>query len=223
MRRVLIAVCCLAGMLVGAGSALAQQELALRTEPNIGVAVPFADHSGFMYTGPAGSVSWFTVLARDAYGDSVIEVTVDGPAGTALVENEEDGGPVATAAVLDRAVSAAGEATVTLLVYVWQPNIADALGPIGPSPLSPGVMSFASGDPDPGDYEPDYPRPDDSGRCHDDLPDRVPTNWGPETIQDAIDAIEESIGQREWENDLLGPDAGHDDRIRQEEEWLRKL
>lgn len=58
------------------------------------------------------------------------------------------------------------------------------------------------------------PAPDDTGRCHDDLPDRVPPVWGPGTIQQAIDAIEDSIGQREWENDLNGADPGHDERRR---------
>jgi hypothetical protein len=90
-------------------------------------------------------------------------------------------------------------------------------------PLTPAAAKANGGEKaESHEFEPDYPRPD--GRfCHDDFPDKVPSTWTPETINKAIEAIEESIGERQWEEDWLGPDTGHQDRIDKETEWLGKL
>lgn len=91
------------------------------------------------------------------------------------------------------------------------------------------VLQVAVGKPDPlgGRFtslqEYDYPQPDQTGRCHDDIPEYVDPEWPLGTVEDAIDAIEESLRNRKEQIERLGEDGGHRNRIRIEEEWLRKL
>lgn len=76
----------------------------------------------------------------------------------------------------------------------------------------------------PPSHEPDWPMPDHTGRIHDDLPDCVPTNWGTDTVQDAIKDAEKSIEQRIKDiQDHRGGDAGHNRRLEEEKRWLEKL
>lgn len=129
MRQVLYASCIFAGLLVCAGPASAQQSLMLQSPPSAGVVVPLADHSGFIYTSPVGVDVDFTVLTQDDYGGSFIDVTVNAQAGTAAIKNDEFGGPIATAAVLARSTADGVQTTMTLLISVWQPNVALAVDP----------------------------------------------------------------------------------------------
>jgi hypothetical protein len=73
----------------------------------------------------------------------------------------------------------------------------------------------------------DFPCPDQTDRCHDDLPDFVSETWPIGVLEVALEAIEESIRQRL--RDITSPTAdplqepSHRERLRREEEWARKL
>ena len=86
----------------------------------------------------------------------------------------------------------------------------------------------------------DYPAPDHTGRIHDPIPDDVPKEWDEATVDDAIDAVEESVKNREkqLENHPAPPYTpddlkkyenwqdkrdGHEERLRREREWREKL
>lgn len=68
-----------------------------------------------------------------------------------------------------------------------------------------------------------FPSRDASGRIHGDIPDQVPRDWRSGEIQDAISEVEGSLAQRRGNQQIFGPDRGHDVRIVQEENWLKQL
>jgi hypothetical protein len=65
---------------------------------------------------------------------------------------------------------------------------------------------------------------DETGRCHDRIPDEVPRSWSKQTVEEAIDKIKKSLEQRQKDMaDKGGGDAGHQRRYQEESKWLRKL
>ena len=68
-----------------------------------------------------------------------------------------------------------------------------------------------------------FPVRDSTRRIHDNIPTRVPTNWRPGEIQDAIAEVRGSIAQRIKNQGKHGMDQGHAFRIALEQNWLRQL
>jgi RHS repeat-associated protein len=62
------------------------------------------------------------------------------------------------------------------------------------------------------------------GKIHDPLPDHVPDNWSRDQLEEARDALKQSIKTRLDEAaDFDGIDAGHMARVRQEQQLLREV
>ena len=70
---------------------------------------------------------------------------------------------------------------------------------------------------------PPVPDVDHTGKVHGDIPDVVPEKWTSEQRQEAIEALQRSIERRQTEQLQKGEDPGHRERLRQEEQFLRKL
>jgi hypothetical protein len=72
---------------------------------------------------------------------------------------------------------------------------------------------------------PDTPARDGTGKVHGDadLPEVVPDGWTGDDIDHAIDEITKSIEERKREQERLGEHGPHRERIRREEEFLRRL
>lgn len=70
---------------------------------------------------------------------------------------------------------------------------------------------------------PDYPVPDGTGRIHGDLPQLIPDAWTGDEVEDAIQQVIDSIAERNAQQRLFGEEGNHRDRIREEEEYLRRL
>jgi RHS repeat-associated protein len=98
----------------------------------------------------------------------------------------------------------------------------NAIDPLGLFWIGVGTGG-GSGDPNPSDFEPDFPQVDDSGRCHDPMPDKVPTSWTKETVERALEAMEQSKNQRDHNDQRFGNNKGHDVRNSGEEKWRQKL
>jgi hypothetical protein len=63
-----------------------------------------------------------------------------------------------------------------------------------------------------------------TGRIHGELPDKLPDNMTREELEHARDELKESIKARIRETeDFGGPNAGHMERIRQEQQLLRQI
>ena len=64
---------------------------------------------------------------------------------------------------------------------------------------------------------------DATGKIHGDIPDHVPENWTKEQLEETESELQESIKQREAEQQQLGEEGGHRERLRQEEQLLRQV
>jgi hypothetical protein len=142
-----------------------------------------------------------SIIATDDYGSTLIEVEIDAVSGLASYKSTGTGPRAISASFLE---NQSGSGVVAMAVYVNRPLTAS------------GDLSDV-----------DFPCPDQTGRCHDDLPDLVPVTWPIGVLEDALEAIEESIRQRY--RDITSPTAdplqepGHRERIRREEDWARRL
>jgi RHS repeat-associated protein len=65
--------------------------------------------------------------------------------------------------------------------------------------------------------------PDKSGKIHEDIPDFPDPKMTKEELQEQADALRESIKQRNAEQSQYGEEAGHRERIRREEKYLRQV
>jgi len=180
------------------------QSISLAAAPAAGSVSMLEDGSGVLFVGARDAATSFTLTATDDYGTSLIEITIDGSSNAASFQTLESGGPEALAATLN--VSGDGDGDlIAMSIYINRPTVAAS-----------NAMDI------------DYPVPDQTGRCHEpDFPEFVPENWPVGVVQDALDAIEESIGNRK--DEITDPNAdpdlkpGHRERLRREEEWARKL
>lgn len=163
-----------------------------------------ADGSGILFVGPRNSVTSFAVRASDDYGTSLIEIKINGENNAASYETLVGGGPEALSATLNVTGDTVND-QIAMAVYINRPTV-----------LASNPMDI------------DYPCPDETGRCHEpDFPEFVPESWPVGVVQDALNAIEESIRNRL--NEITHPNAdpdlepGHRERLRREQEWARKL
>ena len=70
---------------------------------------------------------------------------------------------------------------------------------------------------------PDTPFVDETGKSHDDIPDVIPDAWTGDDLEQAIDQITKSIEERQQQMKDFGEDPGHRERLRREEQYLRRL
>jgi len=183
------------------GQAFDFQSMELFQSPTQGVVTPFDDNSGFLYVGPSTAIDSLSIVASDDYGSTLIEIEIDAVNGLASHKSTGNGPKAISASFLG---NPSGSGVVAMAVYVNRPVAASSV----PSDV-------------------DFPCPDQTGRCHDDLPDLVPVTWPIGVLEDALEAIEESLRQRY--RDITSPTAdplqepGHRERIRREEDWARRL
>jgi RHS repeat-associated protein len=71
--------------------------------------------------------------------------------------------------------------------------------------------------------QPDMPRLDGTGKVHGQIPDHVPENWRRSDLEDLADDLRGSIQTRKNEQNRLGEDGPHRERLRQEERLLRQI
>jgi len=64
---------------------------------------------------------------------------------------------------------------------------------------------------------------DATGKIHGDIPDHVPDNWTKEELKETESELKESIQKRKTEQQQLGEEGGHRERIRREEQLLRQV
>jgi RHS repeat-associated protein len=64
---------------------------------------------------------------------------------------------------------------------------------------------------------------DATGKIHGDIPDQVPDNWTKEELKETESELKESIQRRKGEQQQLGEEGGHRERIRREEQLLRQV
>lgn len=157
-----------------------------------------------MFVGPRNSATSFSIRTSDDYGTSLIKIEIDGENNASSYETLASGGPEALSATLN-VTGATGNDQIAMAVYINRPTV-----------LASNPMDI------------DYPAPDENGRCHQpDFPEFVPENWPVGVVQDALDAIEESIRNRldEITDPNADPDLepGHRERLRREQDWARKL
>lgn len=183
---------------------LEAQSISLATAPAEGSVSLLDDGSGVLFVGARNAATSFTLTATDDYGTSLIEITIDGATNAASFATLQSGGPEALGATLNVSGDG-GNDLVAMSIYINRPTVAAS-----------NAMDI------------DYPTPDQTGRCHEpDFPEFVPENWPVGVVQDALDAIEESIGYRQ--DEITDPNAdpdlepGHRERLRCEQEWARKL
>lgn len=180
------------------------QSIWLDSAPDEGHVSLLADGSGILFVGPRNSAISFSIRASDDYGTSLIKIAIDGENNAASYETLVGGGPEALSATLN-VTGDMGNDQLAMAVYINRPAV-----------LARNPMDI------------DYPAPDQTGRCHEpDFPEFVPENWPVGVVQDALDAIEESIRNRldEITDPNADPDLepGHRERLRREREWARKL
>jgi hypothetical protein len=177
------------------------QSMELFQPPTEGIVTPLDDNSGFLYVGSATAMDSLSIIATDDYGSTLIEVEVDAVSGVASYRSTGTGPKAISASFVE---NQNGEGLVAMAVYVNRPLASSS---------------------NPADV--DFPCPDQTGRCHDDLPDFVPETWPIGVLEDALEAIEESIRQRL--RDITSPTAdplqepSHRERLRREEKSARKL
>jgi RHS repeat-associated protein len=67
------------------------------------------------------------------------------------------------------------------------------------------------------------PQRDRTGKMHDPLPDHVPEDWSPDDMEDVERELEESIKRRAGEQEDLGEDPAHRQKIEEERDFLRRV
>ena len=179
---------------------LQAQSIELVTAPEAGQVSLLQDGSGILVVGSHDATTSFALATTDDYGTSIFQIDVVGTTSSASVSAIQLGGPEIMGAKLSR-----NNDLMVMIVYINRPAVAAS-----------NAMDI------------DYPAPDGTGRCHDpDFPEFVPEDWPIGVVQDALDAIEESIRNRNKE--ITDPNAnpdlepGHRERLRREHEWARKL
>jgi hypothetical protein len=80
-----------------------------------------------------------------------------------------------------------------------------------------------SGNGEGADGEQKRPELDSTGKVHGSIPDHVPEDAKPEQLNELKDDLKKSIETRKNEQNRLGEDGPHRERIRQEERLLRQI
>lgn len=64
---------------------------------------------------------------------------------------------------------------------------------------------------------------DATGKVHGIIPTTVPDNWTRGQLEQLVNDLEASLGNRQREQQLLGEDSRHRDRMREERDFLRQI